>query len=223
MTNIYKQKIYMRELIKKILSEDLKYYAKSNNNSNSNEYKIGVKENEGNTILAYHGSRDKFKSFSDKFIGAKKAREQEGPGVYFTTEPEDAINYAKDGGYLYKVELNVGNLISNEPTNNLKHIVKPITKLITSAPNWKRVAKGYSEYDDEALDEILYKYIGMSRSEKEAFVGVYNELYSSTPINYVKNMVKLGYDGVYLPIKTGGAHIAIYNIKTIRILDIKEY
>ena len=70
----------MKTLIKKLLREGL--------------------INEGNNIVAYHGSREKIKKFTDKFVGGAEARDQEGPGIYFTTEEQEALDYAKGGGYL---------------------------------------------------------------------------------------------------------------------------
>ena len=62
----------------------------------------------------------------------------------------------------------------------------------------------------------------MAQSEKEAFVVMYGEVYKETPVAYVKNMVKLGYDGVYLPTADGGAHIIIYKPSSIKVTGEKQ-
>jgi hypothetical protein len=69
----------MKNLIQKILREEV---SKSRN-----------------SILAFHGSKNKIEKFTDEFVGRREATDQEGPGIYFTTSREDAMAY---GNYLYK-------------------------------------------------------------------------------------------------------------------------
>jgi hypothetical protein len=90
------------------------------------------------------------------------------------------------------------------------------------APNWKQVARGYDADVKEGLSEMVYRYVGMAQSEKEAFVSAYIDVYKNNPVGFVRNMVKLGYDGVYLPTKSGGAHIVIYNPSLIEVVDSKQ-
>jgi hypothetical protein len=212
----------MREFIKKRLNEDLEYYYVDDSAPEVDEYKMGMNESRGDNLVAYHGSQHKIKKFTDKFVGGAEANDQEGPGIYFTTIPEEAKQYAVGGGYLYKVNLTINKLVSNEENFDLDYLTKPITQLIKMAPNWKRVAKGYDDDIEEGLNEMIHRYIGMSMSEKEVFVGLYGEVYKSNPIAYVRNMTKLGYGGVNLPTKSGGAHIAIYDTSLINLIGSKQ-
>ena len=180
-------------------------------------------DNQSNAIIAYHGSPIKIEKFSNIFVGGKEAKDQEGPGIYFTTSKNDAIGYAGgvgNGGYVYTVTLTVNNLLSND--NKSKDIESKIISLIQKSTNWKRLAMSYGDDLEEGLDSMIYKYVGMSRNDKEAFVSVFMDVYAHEPVIFVKNMVKLGIDGVYLPSKDGGANIVIYNQKSITINDVEQ-
>ena len=168
-------------------------------------------------VKAFHGSPSKIKSFSDEFVGGEEANDQEGPGIYFTTDYNDATGYGK-GGYVYQVSLNIKNLVSDQPSGSLDYLVGPVTKLIKMNPNWKSVAKGY----DEGLGEMIAQYLHTSQSEKEVFVAVCNSIYTNDSVSFVRNMVKLGYDGLHLPMKGDGANIVIYNPKLIRVDGVKQ-
>lgn len=193
----------MKKFIKDILHENLK--------------NLINQAGEPSNYLAYHGSSHKITKFSDIFVGGKDARDQEGPGIYFTTSYEDAKGYAGDGGYVYEVNLTPGKLLSNDKKSDEKTLKPQVIKLIKSSKNWERIALSYGDDSEEGLDGMLWKYIDNSRNDKEVFVTLASEVYKSEPGAYVKNMVKLGYDGVYLPSKDGGANIVIYNPKSIKI------
>ena len=231
----------MKDFIKQRLKEDLNRYYQAKPNAISDKYQIGeyddydfddygfddldiidepIKPSKkiSGDIKAFHGSPHKISNFSDEFVGGEEANDQEGPGIYFTTDSSDAVKYAEGGGYVYEVNLKVNNLVSNEPKSNLEYLTKPITKLIKMNPNWKNVAKGY----DEGLDDMVAQYIHMAQSEKEAFVAVYMNVYKENATMFVRNMVKLGYDGLYLPMKDEGAHIVIYNPSLIRVVNSKQ-
>jgi len=169
------------------------------------------------TIKAFHGTPNKIGQFSDEFVGGKEANDQEGPGIYFTTKSDEALKYAA-GGFVYEVDLKVKNLVSDEKAYDLEYLIEPVTKLIKMASNWKAIAKGY----DDGIEEMVGRYISMAQSEKEVFVTLYYDVYREEPVAYVKNMVKLGYDGVYLPAKGDDAHIVIYNPSTIHVTNAKR-
>lgn len=176
----------------------------------------------GKTMVAYHGTPQPIKKFADTFVGGKNATDQEGPGIYFTTKLDEAIKYAGETGYIYKVDLTVRKLVSDKSSFDLSSLEGPITKLVKMSPNWKRVARGYDDDVEEGLYEMVSRYVGMSQSQKEAFIAVYNDVYKNDPVSFVRNMVKLGYDGLFLPARDEGGHIVIYNPKSINIVDTKK-
>ena len=169
-------------------------------------------------IKAYHGTTHKLNNFSDEFVGGAEANDQEGPGIYFTTEYNEAVKYAGGNGFVYEVNLKPKKLVSDKMNNDLSYLTNTIIKLIKMAPNWKNVAKSF----DEGLEDMVAKYVHRTQSEKEAFVGLYNDVYKGNAVYYLRNMTKLGYDGVYLPTRDGGAHVVIYDPSLIKVLGTKQ-
>jgi hypothetical protein len=43
---------------------------------------------------------------------------------------------------------------------------------------------------------MLYQYIETSKSKRRVFLFIYEDLYKNNPDIYIKNMIKLGYDGL---------------------------
>jgi hypothetical protein len=170
---------------------------------------------------AYHGSPYKIKKFNDNFISGKDAIDQQGPGIYFTDSNEEAIGYAGENGYVYQVRLHPKKLLSSEPKNNLEFLTNTVIKLIKMSPNWKRVARSYDDDIETGLNDMVYSYIGQNQTEKDVFISIFNDIYQNNPIDYVRNMVKLGYDGIYLPTKSGGEHIVMYNPSLIEYINSK--
>jgi len=208
-----------------IISEDLEYAHATTNGPESDKFEIGAEMNEGSesqVITAYHGSPQKIAKFSDEFVGGKEATDQEGPGIYFTTNVNETVGYASPNGYVYTVELRPSKMLSSKMAMNFEYLVPSVTKLIKSSPNWKGIAMGYSDDINEGLQELVYQFIGMGQSEKEVFVNLYHEVFKENPRLFVKGMVKLGYDALYLPAKDGGGHIVVYNPKIIKVVGQKQ-
>jgi len=199
----------MKNFIKKIVKENLKNLI---NESDS------VK-----TIKAYHGTKDKIDKF--KFTNKSDARNQEGPGVYFTINYDGAKGYAGDGGYVYTVELTPKRLLRNVALDKLdkNQLRDEVIKLIKMAPNWKSIAMNYGDTEEDGLDGMLYQYIETSKSKRRVFLFIYEDLYKNNPDIYIKNMIKLGYDGAYLKSKDGlNDNYAIYNSSVIKLVKTEQ-
>lgn len=229
----------MKGFIRKTLRESLEYYSASNAEPKSDEYKIGIKEDDFDfgdfpdldfldmptrkasrkkgKFKFLHGSKHKFNKFSDEFVGSPDATDQEGPGIYFTNNIDDAKGYAGDNGIIYSVIINAENLITDDSVGDLSYLSNDVEKLVSKSPLLKSVVKGY----DEGIDELVGSLIMKSRSEKELFVNLYEELYYNNPVLFVRTMAKMGYDGMYLKGK-GVDNIVLYNPRLVKILDAKQ-
>jgi len=229
----------LTKIYEELLDEDLEYAKTDTEGEEDDEYTIGcdtsvvpfntdlppLKEGENRKIVAYHGSKDKIMTFSDEFVGGKEATDQEGPGIYFTTNIDETIKYASPNGYVYKVELYPNKILSEEFGDNhgsFEYLTPSVTKLIKMAPNWKGIAMGYDEDINYGLKELVYRFIGTGQSEKEVFVNLYHEVFKENPQLFVRGMVKLGYDALYLKSSDGGAHIVVYNPKIIKVIEQKQ-
>ena len=167
-------------------------------------------------MIAYHGSKHKFDSFTDEFVGGKEATDQEGPGIYFTTSEEDARGY---GEFMYKVMLSPRKLLDKSP--NYQKYGPTLMKLIKMAPDWKDSAQNWDENYNRGVIEAAKSFIDYNDNEKDCFLQVWIDFYRDHPFDYVKNMVKLGFDGIIVNAygrNEDVKHIIVYNpsiIKTI--------
>lgn len=171
-------------------------------------------------IIAYHGTTYKITSFVDDFVGGKDALDQEGPGIYFTTSLDNAQRYGEN---VYKVELTPKKPVSTK--NNTNAPLKEIEWLILQAPEWEDNAMNWHEnpkigYKKAAQDAIQY-----NENPHQQFLQVWIDFYKYNPVNYVRNMVKLGYDSIIIggkdSIITGESditHIVVLNPQIIKTL-----
>lgn len=165
-------------------------------------------------IIAYHGSTNKITNFVMDFVGGKEAHDQEGPGIYFTTSEEDAGLY---GTIIHKVELSLRKTLTTSP-NILKH-KNTLLKLIQQAPNYLDTLQNFDENPRKALSIALEGTIDYNDTEKDAFQQVWVDFYRNRPIEYVKNCVAMGIDGLIVPMKEGVQHIIIYNPTSIKLIS----
>lgn len=146
-----------------------------------------------NNNIWYHGSPIKINKFTDDFVGGKEAKDQEGPGIYFTSSQKNARSY---GGYLYEVKLTPKKLVSTKDGDNVP--TKEIEWLIKQAPNWKEIAQNWDENPNIALKTIIKDFIQYNDNPHQQFQQVWIDFYRDTPIDYVRNMTKLGYDAIMI-------------------------
>lgn len=58
-------------------------------------------------MILYHGSKHKIEKFTDEFVG--KGHDQEGPGIYLTSNKNDAWTYSEEN-YIYTIDADINNL-----------------------------------------------------------------------------------------------------------------
>ncbi len=160
-------------------------------------------------IIAYHGSKNKISKFTDEYVG--KGNDQEGPGIYFSSSENNARG---SGPYVTKASLKLNKVVSrlNPPRRN------DIIYMVQHAPDKDDVLQDWAEDPRKAyfmiLDSIMEK-----KNAHACFQSVWYELYRKSPTAYVKNMVKLGYDGVIVPRSEGVTHYVVFNPKAIEIMN----
>lgn len=172
-----------------------------------------LKESEENRW--YHGSSHKIEKFSTDFVG--KGTDQDGPGIYFSNNAEDAMTYAKKtegkSGFLYEVELNFKKLVPLTGKVNTKELEQMIY--------WSK-NNGEEQYEANWMnwdeDEKIKAY--SSETPHEAFQSIAADWYKDYPQDFCSSMTSLGYDGVivkrqFMNVK----HLIVYNPKIIRIIE----
>jgi hypothetical protein len=165
----------------------------------------------------YHGTPSPITSFSDEFVG--NGIDQEGPGIYLTSNYEDAVGYARKSesgtGVVYQLELNFRKLV---PLNK-KAIRKEIIQMIDWAPELETFLSNWDENPKKAKLIALNSILN-SKNAHDSFQSVWFDFYKNSPIDYVRNMVSLGYDGVMVPRSfMNTKHIIVYNPRIIKVVD----
>lgn len=172
---------------------------------------------QGGGYLAYHGSDHKIDKFSDEFVGTEEATDQEGPGIYFTTSYSDAEMYGK---YLYKVKLNPRKLVDETSHDDISD--EELESLIRMSPDWEMTAQNWDENPEIGLQMAIEDFREYNDSEKELFQQVWYDFFRHNPIEFVRGMVKLGYDGQIIKKEGNLSHIIVYNPNIIEIEDVEE-
>ena len=170
----------------------------------------------GVTYTAYHGTNADINNFSDEFVGGEKAVDQEGPGIYFTSLRKEAEMY---GDKIYTVELSPRKLMDMTPLNKSKW--KSFTaKMMQKAPNWKDTAQNFDINPYRGVSIAVESSLDINDTEKDLAQQIWIEFYRYSPVEFVRNMVKMGIDGIVVPRHEGnGNHVIIYNPAIIKKLD----
>lgn len=189
--------IDMKELIKNLLRESL--------------LPESIK---GGSYDVFHGSPTIIKNFTDEFVGGEEANDREGPGIYFTTSEEEASRYGEN---VYNVALTPRVLFDQVPI--IKTKLRPyIKKLAMMANDWKSTAQNWDENPIIGLQEFIEECMVYNDNERDCILQVWFDYYRYNPIEYVRNCVKLGIDGIVVDKDYGGIkHYIIYNPNIINV------
>jgi len=167
--------------------------------------------------MFYHGSKHKIEKFTDDFVGGKEAHDQEGPGIYFTSSFDDARRY---GEYVYTVKLNPKKIISVKEGKRAP--VKQLEWLAKQSSDWQMHAQNWDENPNIGLKQAIQNTIEHNENPHEQFLQIWIEFFRNEPANYVRNMVKLGYDVIYVPKNEGVIHAIILNPTIIEFVEMKH-
>lgn len=175
----------------------------------------------GNEIIAYHGSNKLFNTFTTEFVGAEKAVDAMGPGIYLTdNKEEDAARY---GEYVYTVKISPNKLLSDKTKKGITR--SEIIKLIKMKPDWEMNAYDWDENLIRGLNYSVNEIMNQD-SAKDIITQVYIEYYLHMPKLFVNNAAKLGIDGIiHTNIWGGGGqstHYIIYNPNVLNIVKMEK-
>jgi hypothetical protein len=161
-----------------------------------------------NSEIWYHGSDRKITSWSTEFTG--KGTDQDGAGIYFTTDEEDAQIYGK---HVQKVSLE----FKKQMSLKAKPIKREIEQLIKKAPNYKDTLMDFAEDEKEAFIKAVNNYIEYNDTHWEAVKFIEADFYRREGDKYCKAMTSLGYDGVIIDINYNNIlHAVVWNPKIIK-------
>lgn len=187
--------------------------------SSMDEGIIGEEAIKNLSIDVYHGSPVDFANFTDEFVGGNDAKDQNGPGIYFTTSYHEALGYAGETGFVYKVRINPRLLYGDDTSKKTIPIAK-LKKLVMMCPDWKMHAENYNENPILGVREFLSSAYDYNDSDKDTLLQVWIDFYRYDAKSFVRNCVKLGIDGVMVNEQPNeGKHIIIYNPSLIELLQ----
>jgi hypothetical protein len=168
----------------------------------------------GGEYHVFHGSPTKISKFADEFVGGKEAIDQEGPGIYFTTSEEEANRYGEN---VYNVILKPNMLFDQIPPNARK-LAPIISKLVKMSEDWEIKAQDYDEDPIVGLNEFIKSTLEYNDNEKDCILQVWIDFYRYNPVDYVRNCVLLGVDGIIVNKDYEDTkHIIVYNPSIINI------
>lgn len=165
-------------------------------------------------ITAYHGSPNRIVKFVDEFVGGEEAADQEGPGIYFTSSFDNAGHY---GEYVHTVTLTPRKLLTTTPSSN--KLAGLINKMVLMASDWEMHAQDYDENPRVGLRNFIQSTIDYNDTEKDVAQQIWYDFYRYNPVNFVRNMTKMGIDGLMVPKDNGVVHYIIYNPAIIKIQE----
>jgi hypothetical protein len=95
--------------------------------------------------------------------------------------------------------------------------------------DWKETAQNWDENYSLGLQKAITDFIKYNYTEKDIFLQVWFDFYRHSEIEFIRNMVKLGIDGVVIDKKDfehldgfkNCKHFIIYNPSIIQVRDIE--
>lgn len=174
-------------------------------------------ESQTTEFIAYHGTDHIIKKFEDSFISGEKVIQHHGAGIYFTTNIENARMFGKN---IYKVHLS-GNFIDTKTPKNKVKINEIISLMKMSSEDWSMEAQNYDENPKKGIQIAAKSALNYGDNEADVFLRVQSSWYQYDGLGYVRNMTKLGYDGMIVDAPrdwVGDKHIIVFNPNIIKFI-----
>jgi hypothetical protein len=180
----------------------------------------------------YHGRTVADATFDLKYVGSKAANDQYGPGFYFTDVESEAARFSESGGSVIRAMITINHPMSMKA----KVTKKQVTYMIRSAPSVKSIVsaarKGRDAQEEafyesplsnfgetflKAFNEAVDGYLGMELFH--AMTTLQRDFYRDDPADYLRNVRKLGYDGIIIP--SEATIFVVFDPSQIKVLDVK--
>lgn len=187
----------VNELMK--LSEPAGEYLKSK--IESPEFKKWFKDSKvvdenGKPLVVYHGTGTTITEFNPEFTGQGNA--QYGPGFYFTISPENAYQYSiRESRFGNAQTIPAYVSIKNPIPLNKKVARGEIESLIKDAPDLNDMLANFGDVQFEGEKTVFNNAVNAytGRSKSDAFDTIWHDFYKGREPEYLKAVLKLGFDG----------------------------
>ena len=134
---------------------------------------------------------------------------ENGPGIYFTSEIDEAKKY---GDWIHTVKINVNK--KRLLTDTTKSTIKLVNDLIMQCPKETRDMALTNFGEKNALSIAINAYKNLTFIE--AAISIYHDIFNYDANTWTKAMVTIGFDA-YQP--SNRPHMIIYNSSIIEILS----
>lgn len=182
--------------------------------------KLILSESTPNELIVYHGTNHKITKFTDEFVGGEKAIDANGPGIYFSDNEFDSEHF---GNIMYKVILHSNNFITDKNKKGLSR--SKIVKLIKMVKDWEMYASDWDENPNIGLNIWINETISNNTNSKDILMDIWWDYYKNSSIQFIRNCVKIGIDGINVTNHWGGGgsseHYIVYNPNIIEIIEEK--
>ena len=176
-----------------------------------------------NTVIAYHGTPNQFDQFDLNLTG--KGNDQEGPGIYFTSNKEQALGY---GDRVIEAKLHLNNVVSMSGKINEDHIRKLVLQSLGLSDEseldemedddfWESNLTNWGGSPYSAYENVVDSTLRYNHTPHEAFQAVWYECYRHNAGDYLRNMIELGYDGVVIP-TAEATHYVVFSPNAIEVI-----
>jgi GNAT superfamily N-acetyltransferase len=176
-----------------------------------------ISEGTSSTRTFYHGSDHKITAFSLDHLGSGQGADQEGPGIYLTSSKKDACMYGK---YIHTIAVSIP---KSRILGKKKALRTGVEILIRSAPNRDETLQNWDEDPriafHKAVDVIMDSY---GDDRREAYESVWGDFYRDHSADYLKKLIRFGYDGFELPRADGIVHLIAFNPAKLKIVAVEE-
>jgi hypothetical protein len=162
----------------------------------------------------YHGTPNKFEHFDLDFIGAKEAKDQDGPGFYFTDNIDTARGYAGKTGVILKCELFPRKIVKSTGKINFNMV----NFMIKNAPDYQSTLENFDENPIKAFNDAI-RLIVTPNNPKQTFEQIWYDFYRYEAKQWAINMSKFTYDAVLVNTQNGDTHIIMLNPDKIKIIE----
>lgn len=174
----------------------------------------------------FHGRTARTRTFDYRYVGGEAAHDQEGPGFYFTTDPEEARRYAHPSGVVLSAELTVPKWV---PTTGRAPTPATIERLMRASPCYREVLEDWDEHPVRAHQQALRAFANTGEPPHEMFQRVWADFYlrCGRSADYLRALVKLGYGGVIVahpagPYVAARQHAVVFGPEFIRDVRVEE-
>ena len=170
----------------------------------------------------YNGAQLKINQYNLDHIN-KDNKDEEGPGIYLTTDKDDAQKY---GSYINIITLDKeANLIDPEEREITEEEMEQASRLIKeNVDDWEGKAQNWSEDPESGLYGFLSDAMQKASNPIDFWQTVWYDFFRHNPKRYMNGMVNIGYDGFIVKAYHGHGHgesdhAIIYNPDIIEIIN----